>query len=139
MVIVKIVETEKEWHDAQAVRKHVFVHEQKIPIGLEIDEHEDEAIHFIAYKNKVPIGAARVRSVENEAKVERVCVVKELRQTGVGRDLMKAIEAYAQQQNWLPIRLHAQMEAVPFYKKLGYSVESEPFKEAGILHFAMKK
>jgi predicted GNAT family N-acyltransferase len=33
--------------------------------------------------------------------------------------------------------LHAQLQAVPFYEKLGFSREGDVFDEAGILHVRM--
>ncbi len=138
-MIIKRVETYKELQDAFDVRKQVFVQEQNIPLEIEQDEHEHDSVHFVVYKNEAPIGAARIREINREAKIERVCVVKKHRSDGVGRKLMKAIEDYAAEQKWLPIRLHAQLDVVPFYEKLGYQIESEPFYEAGIPHYAMKK
>ena len=37
------------------------------------------------------------------------------------------------------IWFHAQESAIPFYQKLGYSLEGEPFMEAGIPHRTMRK
>lgn len=138
-MIVKRVETEEEQQDAYDIRKQVFVYEQKVPLEIELDEYERESVHFIAYKQLIPVGAARVRKVDNEAKVERVCVLKTYRQAGIGHLLMKEIEDFANKQNWLPIRLHAQLEAVPFYEKIGYITCSDLFYEANLPHVAMKK
>lgn len=138
-MIVKRVETEVELQDAQHIRKQVFVYEQNVPIELELDEYEHDSVHFIAYKKQVPVGAARVRKVDGNAKVERVCVLKKYRRLGIGYLLMEEIEAFAMNQNWLPIRLHAQLNVVPFYKELGYTPCSERFYEANIPHIAMKK
>ncbi|MFA8439903.1 GNAT family N-acetyltransferase [Pueribacillus sp. YX66] len=138
-MIVKRVETEVELRDAQHIRKQVFVYEQNVPIELELDEYEHDSVHFIAYKKQVPVGAARVRKVDGNAKVERVCVLKKYRRLGIGYLLMEEIEAFAMNQNWVPIRLHAQLNVVPFYKELGYTPCSERFYEANIPHIAMKK
>lgn len=138
-MLIKKVNTEKELQDAYFVRKQVFVLEQNIPIEIEIDEHEHESAHFIAYKDGDPIGAARVRQINDAAKVERVCVLKKYRRGGIGRMLMKEIEDFAKNQNWFPLTLHAQLEAVPFYEELGYKTYSELFYEANIPHVAIKK
>mgnify|MGYP001410885457 CR=1 FL=1 len=37
------------------------------------------------------------------------------------------------------VLLHAQSSAAPFYLRAGYSVEGDPFEEAGIPHLAMRK
>ena len=35
--------------------------------------------------------------------------------------------------------LHAQLQAVPFYEKFGFTCEGEAFDEAGILHVRMRR
>src|SRR5690625_3664793 len=73
---VKIVTTKRERELVYKIRKKVFVEEQHVPIEEEIDTHEEEAIHFICYHNEKPIGASRLRFVENYGKLERICVLR---------------------------------------------------------------
>ena len=46
---------------AFTIRQKVFVEEQKVPEELEIDEFENESIHFLAYVNGEAVGTARMR------------------------------------------------------------------------------
>jgi len=74
------VETKEEHDDAFAVRKKVFVEEQGVPLHLECDAEDATATHFIMYEGNKPVGAARLRSIENEvAKIERVCILQDQR------------------------------------------------------------
>ncbi|MFZ0579045.1 MAG: GNAT family N-acetyltransferase, partial [Psychrobacillus psychrotolerans] len=74
MVYAKKVETEKEYEDAIKIRRKVFVEEQDVPLHLELDEHDEEAVHFVAYDEGTPFGAGRIRVIEpGIGKVERVC------------------------------------------------------------------
>ena len=41
------------------------------------------------------------------------------------------------QKHTKPIYLHAQIQVVDFYQKLGFEKEGALFEEAGILHFKM--
>ncbi|PWA12758.1 GNAT family N-acetyltransferase [Pueribacillus theae] len=139
-MIVKAVETDKEMNDALYVRSVVFVEEQHVPVELEIDEHENHAIHFIVYNDEEkPIGAGRLRKVDNGGKIERISVLREFRNKGLGRLLMQKIEQTAKEKQWLPLLLNAQIQVETFYKSLGYSTCSETFMEAGIPHVSMKK
>lgn len=138
-MIIKKAETEQEKQDAYYVRNQVFVIEQQIPSEIEIDEHEDTSVHFVAYKHNKPVGAARVRIIDDYAKVERVCVLKDFRHDGIGNLIMNKIEQFIKEQYGLPIMLNAQLEVVPFYKQRGYTVSSIIFYEANIPHVAMKK
>lgn len=134
-----LVTNKQQLEDAYAVRKIVFVDEQHVPVEDEIDQYESDAQHFILYDQALPIGAGRLRIFEDNGKVERICILKNCRQTGAGRTIMDKIEQYAAQQRVNKLTLHAQTHAIPFYLKLGYSITSEEFLDAGIPHRAMEK
>ena len=140
MYNVKIVETEKEHADAFAVRKKVFVEEQGVPLHLECDAYDATATHFIMYDDNEPAGAARLRNIEDHtAKIERVCILQSQRGKKLGALMMKEMENYAVSIGLQKLKLHAQSYAVPFYEKLGYTVTSPEFMDAGIPHRAMEK
>ena len=137
---MKIVETKKEHDDAFAVRKKVFVEEQGVPLHLECDAEDASATHFIMYEDSEPVGAARLRGIENDtAKIERVCILQTQRGKKLGALIMQEMEKHAISTNNKKLKLHAQSYAVPFYEKLGYTVTSPEFMDAGIPHRAMEK
>jgi predicted GNAT family N-acyltransferase len=138
-VIVKVVQNEQELEDAFSVRRTVFIDEQNVPVEEEIDQHEDEAIHFVSYHEGAPIAAGRFRVVDGYGKVERICVLKEARKTGAGKAIMNKIESYALENDLHKLKLNAQTHAIPFYAGLGYEVVSEEFLDAGIPHKTMIK
>ena len=140
MYNVKIVETAKEHEDAFAVRKQVFVEEQGVPLHLECDAEDASATHFIMYEGNDPVGAARLRNiVDDTAKIERVCILQDQRGKKLGALIMKEMEKHAISMNKKKLKLHAQSYAIPFYEKLGYTVTSPEFMDAGIPHRAMEK
>lgn len=134
-----IAKTQKHFYDQVIVRSEVFLIEQQVPIEEEIDILDSDAIQFIVYDDKLPIGAARFRIVDNKGKVERVCVIKTYRKSGVGKLIMTTIENYAKTQNINKLVLNAQLIAVPFYETLGYKKHGEIFLDANIEHIAMDK
>jgi len=137
---VKIVETVKEHEDTFAVRKQVFVEEQGVPLHLESDAEDASATHFIMYEDNDPVGAARLRSIEDDAaKIERVCILQDRRGKKLGALIMKEMEKHAISMNKKKLKLHAQSYAIPFYEKLGYTITSPEFMDAGIPHRAMEK
>lgn len=138
-MMIKVVESKNELEDAFKVRNTVFVEEQKVPADLEIDEHENDATHFVAYDDRTPVAAGRFRVVNQMAKVERICVLSTYRKTGLGQELMKAIEDQAEKQELTKMKLNAQLTAVGFYSKLGYETVSGEFMDAGIPHVTMTK
>lgn len=128
------------YSDALSVRFDVFIDEQKVPQDLEVDEFETQALHLVLYKDNHAIGTARVLDIGAQTyKIQRVAVIKEARNKGLGASIMKEIERYLQTTDANSLTLGAQVHAVPFYKKLGYTVVGEEFMDAGIPHLTMTK
>lgn len=151
---VFVAGTDAERDDAFSVRRSVFVAEQGVDEDIEYDEHDEAgaaAVHFVAYDDGEPIGAARLRPTDGTghrtadaggdrtAKVERVAVAADRRGSGWGRRVMRAAEAYARDDGFGRIALHAQTPVRAFYERLGYEADGEEFEEAGIPHIAMAK
>ncbi|MFB6228635.1 MAG: GNAT family N-acetyltransferase [Halobacteriales archaeon] len=148
MTDVHVVETDEGYEDALSVRYSVFVDEQGVDPDLEVDDHEEESTHFVAYEAGDPVGVARLReyehvpTVEREkptAKIERMAVLRNYRGRGLGRTILEAVEETARKQGFERARLHAQIRSAGFYEALGYERVSEEFEEAGIPHVAMEK
>jgi len=58
---------------------------------------------------------------------------------GLGGKLLQFAEQVAAERNFEYLYLHARKVAVDFYKKHGYTIESDQFTEVGIPHFEMIK
>ncbi|WP_181686092.1 GNAT family N-acetyltransferase [Halorhabdus salina] len=126
--------------DAYEVRFAVFVEEQGVDPDIEIDEHEDEAVHFVAYADDDPVGAARLREPEaGLGKIERLAVLESHRGNGLGEALMDAVEREARDRELTTLTLHGQLRVAEFYEYLGYDRVNEEFMEAGIPHVEMTK
>ncbi|WP_224448858.1 GNAT family N-acetyltransferase [Haloprofundus salilacus] len=141
---VEPVESEAAREDAFAVREAVFVNEQGVPEELEWDEHDDAVgtLQFVAYDGGEPVGAARLRRVDDDdgvRKVERVAVLEAERGNGWGKRLVEALERAASDGGVRELRLHAQTHVETFYRDLGYETTSDVFEEAGIPHVEMWK
>ena len=118
-----------------ALRHHGFVDEKGVPVEEELDELEAEATHILAANDGVPVGTARVVYQDEIAKIGRVCVQKSARGTGLGADLIKAAVQLAKDQPGVKIaKLGAQLHALGFYEKLGFSVYGPVYLDAGIEH-----
>jgi predicted GNAT family N-acyltransferase len=119
------------------IRRKVFVVEQHIDPLIEFDEHENESHHYLAYYKNKAAGTARWRETDYGIKMERFCVLKEYRNSGIGTLLVsKILEEIKELKR--PIYLHAQTTTVRFYEKAGFKIVSELFYEANIPHFKME-
>jgi predicted GNAT family N-acyltransferase len=123
------------------IRDVVFIREQGVDPALERDGLDDESIHYLAEIDGWPVGAARVRVLDDRFKVQRVAVLREARGKGVGEALMRFLMAdlaAGKQATGRHFFLSSQSYAVPFYEKLGFSVCSDEYMEAGIAHNDMR-
>ncbi|WP_338962129.1 MULTISPECIES: GNAT family N-acetyltransferase [unclassified Spiroplasma] len=137
---IEIVNNIEILEQAFLIRKKVFVNEQKVPFEEEIDQFEDVSIHFLVFDdNDKPIATSRMRKVEDIVKIERMCILQEYRRLGIGKKLMEFMEKVAIKNQFKVISLYAQIQALNFYKNLGYKVWSEIFLDAGIKHCKMEK
>ncbi len=121
---------------AFSVRTDVFIIEQKVDPLLEMDEFDATANHYLALDGDKPIATARWRYTENGIKLERFAVLKDYRNGGSGSQILKMVL-----EDVLPLNeytyLHAQLRAIPFYKRHGFETEGELFVEADIEHYKM--
>ena len=127
--------------DAQRIRTEVFIEEQRIPADLEWDEDDNTAIHAVAY-NRLGKAVATGRLVQLDggvAKIGRMAVHKVLRGSGVGRQVLEALQSVAAGRGDREVMLHAQRSAEDFYLGLGYAPRGEEFEEAGIAHIEMTR
>lgn len=136
---IKAVTFNERHEDAFIVRRAVFVDEQNISEEIEIDDLEEEAVHFIGYVNGHPVAASRLRFVDDMGKLERICVLKEFRKYSYGSQIIQAMEKMIKDNDVKKAVLNAQTTVIPFYEKHGYKVVSDEFFDAGIPHVKMMK
>ncbi|MCM3789890.1 GNAT family N-acetyltransferase [Domibacillus indicus] len=133
---------ESELKKAFSIRKEVFVDEQGVPLEDEFDKFdtlEGPALHILVYYQDQAVGTGRIRWADSVGKLERICILKPYRQFGLGKVIIKALETIAKEQGTSQVKLHGQIQAEGFYKKLGYYAASDVFMEDGIPHLLMKK
>jgi predicted GNAT family N-acyltransferase len=141
LITVKEIRNKKDQQKAQEIRHEVFVIGQKVPAELEVDEFESDAIHYLAFLNNNPVGAARWRITDEGVKLERFAVLNEFRGRGIGSAMVEKILSDIKRDPEAgnkEIYLHAQLDAIPLYRKFGFVKYGNMFDEAGLMHYAMK-
>ena len=130
------------YHQSLSIRHAVFVKEQQVPLTLEIDQNEAYCIHFVLYDDAdTPVATLRILpdKSDKQALIQRVATLKPYRGKGYAFDLMTEALAFLKAQQIELAELHAQLEAIPFYEKLGFTSFGDEFLDADIKHLAMKK
>ena len=120
----------------RAVRRAVFIEEQKVPEELEWDESDARAYHVLATSDDGdPIGTARLKI---DGQIGRMAVARIWRKRGVGAAILSTLLELARKEGCSAVRLHAQTHALAFYSRYGFVAVGKEFEEAGIPHRAME-
>lgn len=119
------------------LRQEVFVEELGVPGLLEADDLDADALHLIARDdNDRVIGTARLTATHQ---IGRLAVLPSWRGQGVGVALLRQLVDRARALGWPDVRLDAQVDAVGFYTREGFTGDGELFEEGGLLHQSMRK
>ena len=149
-VSVRVAEGEADLEQVRAVRREVFVVEQNVPEELEYDEYDATSVHVLAVgADGAALGTGRLIfgeealkltwGVEGRVLLGRLAVLAAARGTGLGVELVRAIEAAGRERGGVEVELHAQVRALGFYERLGYVAEGPVFDDAGIPHRTMTR
>ncbi|MEU3369694.1 GNAT family N-acetyltransferase [Streptomyces sp. NPDC006660] len=131
-----------------AVRRAVFVVEQRVPEDVEYDAYDAIALHVLAVGPGGPLGTGRLLYGPGArartgglgvGSLGRLAVTREARGLGVGAALVRALEDAAVECGLSAVDLHAQTHALGFYERLGYEAYGEEFPDADIPHRAMRR
>jgi predicted GNAT family N-acyltransferase len=120
---------------ASAIRHQVFVEEQQVPVELELDEFDAVSLHALASDGGTALGTGRLLP---DGHIGRMAVRRDARGAGIGSMLLRALMQQAQQRGDPAVVLHAQLSALGFYQRHGYTAEGAVFMDAGIEHIAMR-
>ena len=133
-IVVKRIETESELISCYAIRRLVFVDEQKVSPKDEYDGLDDQCLHYLLTMGGAAMATARMRLLEGKAKVQRVAVLKPGRGQGLGLALMRKMLDDARAEGCAQAVLSSQVYAIPFYERLGFVAHGPEYLDAGIPH-----
>jgi predicted GNAT family N-acyltransferase len=128
------------WEQARAyatpIRFAVFVAEQGVPAGIEMDEMDAKCVHAIAFEGDHAVATGRLLP---DSHIGRMAVLEEFRGKGVGGAVLAKLMEAAKSRGDREVLLSAQVHAVPFYEAYGFEVFGEVYEEAGIPHRDMRR
>ncbi|MES2912521.1 MAG: YbgC/FadM family acyl-CoA thioesterase [Pseudomonadota bacterium] len=128
-------------NDAAPLRVQVFVEEQGVPMAMEWDEFDAEAVHAVSF-NGLGTALATGRLVmraPGTGRIGRMAVKRVLRGSRLGHGVLHALIEESERRGLSEVWLHAQLSARDFYHRYGFTDRGEPFEEAGIPHIEMFK
>lgn len=118
-----------ELYEIIKLRMDVFIYEQKILSVDELDDDDFNANHIFIKDGKNICSYIRVIAGEDVHKLGRVCTKKSARLKGYSRKLIEyAMSKYEK------ILVSAQVQALPFYLKIGFKKIGKTYILANIIH-----
>lgn len=118
---------------AHEIRRKVFVVEQSVEPTQEFDRFETCCQHYLAYFENRAVGTARWRETDQGIKLERIAVLPQYRNHGIGTILLKHLIEDVKIHNKF-IYVTAQLHMCAWFEKNGFALEGEEFIEVGIPH-----
>ena len=123
---------------AFALRREVFVWEQKVPEEEEHDADDLTATHFVAVMAGEVVGTLRLIDKPEHVKIGRVAVRMAFRGRGIARQLITTAMAHARASGRDRFYLTAQSDKLGFYERLGFFAFGQEFLDGGMPHRAMR-
>ncbi|WP_108397871.1 GNAT family N-acetyltransferase [Devosia submarina] len=123
---------------AFALRREVFVWEQKVPEAEEHDADDFTATHFVAVAEGEVVGTLRLIFKPEHVKIGRVAVRQTFRGRGIARLMIEAAMDHARAQGQDRFYLTAQSDKLAMYEKLGFAAFGPEFTDGGMPHRAMR-
>lgn len=136
--------TREERARALDIRQRVFVDEQGLFEGSDLDEADERAVHLVArYKGGI-VGTVRTFPVGRQERAReghwiggRLAVLKTARASGAAQLLVREAVRTAKGHDCQLFTAHIQEPNVLFFRRLGWRVEGEPFTYRGKPHRLM--
>lgn len=114
--------SQQELEQAFLLRHQVFIEEQDLFTGSDVDENDGRCIHLIAEQEGRIVGTVRVFPNGNNSHWigGRLAVNKEYRNSGAGELLVREAVEYVKKQEADQFSAHIQEENVLFFTRLGW-------------------
>ena len=132
---MEILRAEQEWQRAGAysVRIQGMNRQHHISLREEFDEHDTDGTRYIVILDDgYPVATCRFyESGKDSVILGRVVVLPEYRHRHLGRCVVEEAEKWISEEGYKEIIVDSRVEAVGFYKKLGYVCGDDSIIKSG--------
>jgi predicted GNAT family N-acyltransferase len=114
------------------------------PLGLrftpeELENEKDNLLIGAFEDGNILACCMLVEEKSDVVKLRQMAVLNVVQGKGIGRALMQFAENLARDHGYKILTMHARINAVGFYEKMGYKVKGDEFQEVSIAHYEMQK
>ena len=117
---VTVARSFDDWLRVASIRSAVYIGEQECPFEEEFDGNDFTAIHLIGYVGDEPCGCIRIRNFADFAKIERLAVRKEFRNTRLSFQLVRAAIELCRAKGYRRLYGHSQRRLMNFWGRFGF-------------------
>jgi predicted GNAT family N-acyltransferase len=103
-----------------SIRSAVFMAEQECPYDEEFDGNDFSSTHLLGYVGDEPAGCLRIRYFAGFAKIERLAVRHEFRNTRIAFQIVRAGIELCRMKGYRRLYGHAQKRLVNFWGRFGF-------------------
>lgn len=129
---IKVARSLDDIMQVMAIRAAVYMAEQKCPYDEEYDGNDFSGTHLIGYVKGEPAACIRIRYFADFAKLERLAVRQEFRQSQISFKLVRATFDFVRKKGFNLIYGHAQDRLMNFWSRFG----ARPIGKRGNLVFS---
>lgn len=129
---VTLVRDPNDWQKAIAIRSAVYIEAQACPYDEEFDGNDLSGTHLLGYVGDEPAGTIRIRYFAGFAKLERLAVRKEFRNSRLSHRLIRAAIQLCRDKGYRTLYGHPRPDLLAFYKRFGFV----PMPDARVFAFS---
>lgn len=117
---VKVASSMEDLVRVISVRSAVYIGEQACPYEEEFDGNDMASTHLLGYVGDEPVGCIRIRCFSEFAKIERLAVRKEYRNSRMAFKLVRGAIDLCSMKGYQRLYGHAQKRLVSFWSRFGF-------------------
>ncbi len=117
---LQVVSNMEHMMQVVTVRSLVYMADQECPFEEEFDGNDFVGMHVLARIGSEPVGTLRLRFFADFAKLERVALRKEYRQSDVARKMVHFGLNICQRKGYRVVYGHAQVRLLRFWRSFGF-------------------
>ena len=121
MKVIRATKT-SEQAGAYYVRIQAMARKHQIPLDVEFDEHDTPDTKYIVMVDEyLPVATCRMYAIDGErVMLGRVVVLPEYRRQGLGTQVVRAAEKWAQELGYTKAVVESRENKTHFYETMGY-------------------
>ena len=119
-VSVRVVRSMDEMTRVIAIRSAVYMGEQHCPFEEEFDGNDFSATHLICHRGHEPVGCMRIRYFADFAKLERLAVRNESRNSGIAGQIVDEAIELCRKKGYRVLYAHSQKRLLKFWEQRGF-------------------